>query len=133
LSRPGLRAAALASVLLLLFAGSGAVVAQAADNSLPDSPLDSVRRAREWVDLRLARGGEGQVAARASQLQARSNDLARALARRKSASVVDELVRRATNDADRMVARALDEAARGKLGPARRALAALRARDSQLA
>ncbi len=66
---PVMRVAAVALVALLVLFGSGFGIVQAAEGSLPDSPLYQVKSAREWAERALAGNGESLVGVQARQVE----------------------------------------------------------------
>lgn len=125
------RVALLAAAALIILAGSGVGIA-AAEDSLPDSPLYSVKTAREWVALALAFNGETRVSVHATQVAQRGRELALAIRADKPRPVLETLVRRLGNSIDRMVAQALELQAQGRREPALRALAAIRIMEREV-
>src|SRR5262249_22804176 len=89
-----LSAAAIAAVALVVLFGGGAGVLQAADESLPDSPLYEVKGAREAVQLFLVRDPETRVGLRAGQVGQRGRELERAVATNRRAGMIDLLAGR---------------------------------------
>jgi hypothetical protein len=124
--RPAARVAAAALAVVLLLFGSGAFLVSASADSLPGSPLYAVRQAREWVELRIARGSEQRLDAYAGRIDSRGADLERALAASKSPAVIEEVSQQAAQSAARMVDVALEMHAEGTSRPALKALATLR-------
>jgi uncharacterized protein DUF5667 len=114
---PALRAAGVAFVLLLVLGGSGIGVTYAAEPSLPDSPLYPVKRARERIELALARDDEAASVTLARQAERREDEIERAVEGDKR-QVMETLAREAVATAQRWVVRAERAAAEGNLRPA---------------
>ncbi|MBI2939804.1 MAG: hypothetical protein HYY04_05140 [Chloroflexi bacterium] len=129
---PIARAAVLMLVALIVLVGSGVGVVQAADQSLPDSPLYQVKTAREWLELALARDGDTRVDVHARQIGERGRELERAVRAGKPRRVVDTLALRVAWSTDRIVDLALEADARGNPRPAVRTLVAVRAMQRYL-
>lgn len=129
---PAMRLASLALVALLALAGGGVSVVQAADDSLPDSPLYQVKSAREWVELTLARDPEAQVSVHDRQIAQRGGELERAVQAGKARPVATVLAVRLARSVRAMVDRALELRAQGRPQPAVKALAALQAMQRRL-
>ncbi len=119
------RAALIALAALIIVAGSGAGIA-AAEDSLPDSPLYSVKAAREWVALAFAFDEETRLSVHAAQVSQRERELAQAVRAGKPRPVLEALVKRTTNSVERMVTQALELQAQGNRGPLLRALVSIR-------
>lgn len=117
-----LRTATVALIVLLAIGVSGATVTQASEQSLPDSPLYTVKTAQEWVAQALARDEAAKERVNARQVDQRGRELERAVNNRKAPAVVQALVAQAVKTVDRMVGNAVAQAVAGNPQPARRAL-----------
>jgi hypothetical protein len=130
--RPLLRAATVALVALIVLFGGGVEVLQAAEDSLPDSPLYRVKGARESLRLLLTRDPESRVGVHANQIAQRGREMERAVTFQKSRPVVDVLALRLAASLDRIVDQAVELAEKGNPRPARRAHEAVQRLQAQL-
>ncbi|MBI2954710.1 MAG: hypothetical protein HYY30_10375 [Chloroflexi bacterium] len=130
---PAMRIAVMMLVALVLFAASGVGAIQASEDSLPDEPLYSLKAAREWAELLLARNDGARADIEARQIGQRGREMERALQMGKSGRVVDEVATRAARSIERLVDRALLLRASGNPRPANRTLAVVRVLQRRLA
>ncbi|MCL5107809.1 MAG: hypothetical protein M1401_02830 [Chloroflexi bacterium] len=119
-------------VALLLLGGGGAGVVQAADGSLPDSPLYNVKAAREWVRLLLAGSGEAKLNVYNAQIAERTRELERAVRLNKPRRVVLALSLSLSYTVDRAVDQVSQLQAQGRPQPAARAVSALHNAERQI-
>jgi hypothetical protein len=117
--------AAVLVVILLLASGGGVGVVQASDGSLPDSPLYSVKTAREWLSLNLASNPENKVGVYAGLINERSRELERAVRLDKPRRVIVALSVGLSWTVDQAVDAARALQTQGRPQPAARATTAL--------
>lgn len=115
------RLAIIALVIVVVSFGTGAGVLQAAEESLPDSPLYQVKEVRESAEVALTRDPARRVNVRAAQIRTRGNELERAVRTNLPPPVIGLLARRLAASTAAMVDEAGDLRERGNLDPARRA------------
>ena len=118
------RTATAALLVALIIGGSSVSVTQAAETSLPDSPLYPVKVAREWIEVRLANTDDGRIAVASKHLEKRDQELERALQAGRPA-LIESIVRKLIEDCEQMVGRALVARRLGNTNAVERASAAL--------
>src|SRR5207249_2289121 len=107
--------------------GLGVGIDYASADSLPDSPLYSVKQVREWAELALARDDTAQVSANSRQLAERRREIQQTVQNpTPKPAVVEKLSNQAVQTADRLVARAQDAEAKGDKEAPAKAAATLR-------
>jgi hypothetical protein len=102
-----LRPAVLALGVLLLLGIGGAGAVQASHQSLPDSPLYKIKVIRESGQLWLTREPEAQVDVHAAQLNERSAELERSVAKQKRSRDAEVIARRLAEGVRQAVDRAI--------------------------
>ena len=114
---PLLRPVALAGVAAALITGGGVATVQAAENSLPDSPLYVVKTVTEQVALAVAPSEPARQTVLLNQVTQRTDDLLRAAATNKSEKVLDTAADRLEQRISAAVDYALKAEARGDTAP----------------
>lgn len=129
---PAMRLALPVLLAAVLLGGGGVVAAQAAENSLPDSPLYGIKTARESVEVALARDPEAQVSVQSRQSANRARELERAARAGKAEAVAQIISRRLESSVERMVDEALSAPPRVRRQAAPRALQAVRSLEREI-
>ncbi len=125
------RALGIALIALIVLAASGIGAVQAAEDSLPDSPLYHVKTAREWVETATARDQQAKLNVEIRQIGKRGMELAAAVRAGKPRPVLAVLVNRLGIVTKQMVDHAIAMQGQGAPQAVPRALTVIRAMQNQ--